>query len=132
MTPMIKSITLQTLAGGYAISRLPPESAIPPWADGAGFVSISRSSEELSMVCLQSRVPGDVRVDTGWTAMRFVGPFAFGETGVVLSVVRPLSEGGLGVFVVSTFDGDHLLLKTADMPRAMALLAQAGHQLLPA
>jgi hypothetical protein len=64
--------------------------------------------------------------------MRFVGPFAFGETGVVLSVVRPLSEGGLGVFVVSTFDGDHLLLKTADMPHAMALLVQAGHQLLPA
>jgi hypothetical protein len=129
---MSKSITLQALAGSYAISRLAPESPIPPWADGTGFVSISRSSEELSIVCLHSRVPGDTQTDAGWTAMRFLGPFAFGETGIVLSVVRPLSEGGLGVFVVSTFDGDHLLLKTADMPQALALLLQAGHQLLPA
>jgi hypothetical protein len=62
--------------------------------------------------------------------MKFVGPFAFDETGIVLSVVRPLSEGGLGVFIVSSFDGDHLLVRTAALASTQTLLTQAGHTFL--
>lgn len=129
---MKKNIRLQLLAGSHSISRLPASASIPPWADGPGFVSISRGGDELSIVCLQERVPADVTTQGDWTAMRFVGPFAFDETGIVLSVVRPLSEGGIGVFIVSTYDDDHMLLKTADMERAALLLSDAGHTLLQA
>lgn len=124
-------ITLQPLPDAYAIARLSPDSGLPAWADGPGFVSITRTSDELSIVCLDYRVPADAQADRGWQALRFVGPFAFGATGIILSVVRPLSENGVGVFVVSTFDGDHLLIQHADSDRAMALLAAAGHVLLP-
>lgn len=125
-----KSITLQPLPGRYAVARLPPDSPFPPWADGPGFVTLSRSPQELSITCLDARVPEGVQADRGWTALRFVGPFAFGETGIVLSVIRPLSEHGVGIFVVSTFDGDHLLVQETDRVRAWALLTDAGHILL--
>lgn len=128
---MGKNIRLQLLANDYAIARLAPTAAFPDWADGPGFVSICRNVDELSIVCEQQRVPQGVTTDREWTAMRFLGPFAFGETGIVLSVIQPLSEAGLGVFVVSTYDGDHLLLKATDMPRSTALLTQAGHTILP-
>ena len=62
--------------------------------------------------------------------MQFVGPFAFDETGIVLSVVRPLTEAGFGVFVVSTFDGDFLLLKADLFAQGLAVLNEAGHQIL--
>ena len=129
MQKEIHQIKLEQARGEYAVCRLSPASAIPDWADGPGFVTISRSVHELSIVCLAERVPEDTQQESGWTCLRFVGPFAFGATGIVLSVVRPLSESGLGVFVVSTFDGDHLLLKTSDMPKAAALLCRAGHVL---
>lgn len=129
-TREIHQITLELDGRDYAVSRLDAHAPIPPWADGDGFVSLSRSAHELSIVCLATRVPDGTTREDGWCALRFVGPFAFGATGIVLSVVRPLSEGGLGVFVVSTFDGDHLLLKNADLPRARALLAGAGHKLM--
>lgn len=124
-----KSITLAPLPSLYAIVRLAPHEAIPPWADGDGFVSIARTRDELSITCLQQRVPNGVglQIDAGWVALRFVGPFAFGETGIILSVIRPLSENGIGVFVVSTFDGDHLLIKQDDLDPARALLIAAGH-----
>lgn len=125
----IHQITLEQAQGEYAVCRLAPNAAIPTWADGAGFVTISRSAHELSIVCLAERVPNETQREDGWCCLRFVGPFAFGATGIVLSVVRPLSEGGVGVFVVSTFDGDHLLVKSNDMPAAVTLLAQAGHLL---
>lgn len=126
-----KHITLQPLPGRYAIARLAPDSPFPAWADGPGFVTLSRTQDELSITCLDERVPADVQADRGWLALRFVGPFAFGETGIVLSVIRPLSEQGIGVFVVSTYDGDHLLVQQADAARAQALLAAAGHVLRP-
>ncbi|MBD8567015.1 ACT domain-containing protein [Oxalobacteraceae sp. CFBP 8763] len=132
MQTAIHQIKLEQAHGEYAVCRLEPNAVIPAWADGPGFVTISRSEHELSIVCLAERVPENTQKECGWTCLRFVGPFAFGATGIVLSVVRPLSEGGLGVFVVSTFDGDHLLLKTNDMPNAVALLGQAGHVLAPA
>ncbi len=126
---MAARIGLKQLSGLYAISRLGPCDGIPVWADGPGFVSITRTDDELSVVCPQDRVPGAVRQDRDWVAFRFLGPFAFGETGIVLSVIRPLSENGLGIFVVSTFDGDHLLVKASDQAQARRLLGEAGHTL---
>lgn len=123
-----KSIKLKQLQGTYAISRLAPDTAIPEWVDGDGFVCIARTEDELSIVCLESRVPADCQIDRDWTCFKFIGPFAFGETGIVLSVIKPLSEAKLGIFVVSTFDGDHLLLKTADVSAALRILHDAGHQ----
>lgn len=127
---MAKNIQLQVLLGHYAVTRLDPTSAFPPWADGTGFVSICRSDDELSIVCLEDRVPAGVTSTRGWIAIKFVGPFAFDETGIVLSVVRPLSEGGLGVFIVSSFDGDYLLVRAADLVSTRTLLTQAGHTFL--
>jgi hypothetical protein len=126
---MTKNIKLQKMDGTYCISRLDGDCPIPAWADGEGFVSISRNGDELSIVCRQERVPAGVTVDLEWVCLKFIGPFAFGETGIVMSVIRPLSENGLGVFVVSTFDADCLLLKQADFERATLLLEAAGHTL---
>lgn len=123
----IHQITIERVDGEYAVSRLDSTAAIPGWADGPGFVTISRSAFELSIVCLAERVPDGITNEAGWKCLRFVGPFAFGATGIVLSVVRPLAEGGLGIFVVSTFDGDHLMVKHDDWPRARILLEHAGH-----
>lgn len=118
---------LKKLTGTYAIAQIEPNAFIPHWADGAGFVSISRTEDELSIVCLQDRIPALVKQDGNWACYKFLGPFAFEETGIVLSVIKPLSESGIGIFVVSTFDGDHLLVKSVDEKTSELLLTAAGH-----
>lgn len=124
---MKRPLLLRRLSGDYTVARLAAADAIPAWADGAGFVSISRSDDELSITCLAARVPAAVRQDGPWTCFKLAGPFAFDDTGIVLAVVAPLSAAGIGVFVVSSFDGDHLLVKCADSAAAMAALQAAGH-----
>lgn len=126
---MPKEVCLRRLEGSYCVCRLDVRSAVPDWADGNGFVSISRSDDELSVVCRSERVPADVTQDGGWTCYKFVGPFAFDETGIVASVISPLSGNGFGIFVVSTFDGDHLLLKSDNRAEAEETLIAAGHRL---
>lgn len=127
---MARRIVLRLLDDGYGVARLLPSDPIPAWADGDGFVSISRSDDELSIVCLQDRIPQDVQVDGGWSCLKFQGPFAFDDTGIVLSVIEPISAKGIGIFVVSTFDGDHMLVKSTDLEKARDLLVNAGHALI--
>ncbi len=97
---MAKRVRLRRLEGSYSVCRLDVQNAIPAWADGDGFVSISRSDDELSVVCRSERVPAGVRQDGGWSCYKLIGPFAFDETGIVASVISPLSENGLGIFDV--------------------------------
>lgn len=123
-------ITLEQDPYPYAVSRLAHDLAIPDWVDGKGFVTISRSRQELSIVCRADRVPAGIQSEQDWVCWRFVGPFAFGATGIVLSVIEPLSRAGIGIFIVSTFDGDHLLLQRSDLERAIPLLNAAGHHLI--
>ena len=127
---MAAKVRLRRIEGEYAVSRLAPADAIPLWADGDGFVSISRSDDELSIVCRAGRVPTGVKHDAGWACYKFVGPFAFDETGIVNSVIGPLSDAGIGIFVVSTFDGDHMMIKQVDVARAEPILRAAGHSRL--
>lgn len=127
MAPKIK---LRELLGTYAICRLDCREAIPPWADGDGFVSISRTAEELSIVCLAQRVPATLQASRNWRCFQFAGPFSFDEAGIALSVIRPISESGVGIFLVSTFDTDYLLVQEAQLERAKEVLLSAGHLLL--
>lgn len=126
------SITLRVLPETYAVSRLGPDATIPHWADGEGFVSISRTGEELSILCEAERVPDGVRVDAGWSGFQFVGPFAFEETGIAAAVLEPLAAVGIGIFLVSTFDTDYLFVKTENAGRAAEALTAAGHVVAPA
>ncbi|WP_026793123.1 ACT domain-containing protein [Pleomorphomonas oryzae] len=127
MAPRVK---MRLLNGAYGVARLNATDPLPSWADGSGFVSISRTDDELSVVCLQDRIPLEAQADRDWACFKLQGPFAFDETGIVLSVIAPLSSNGIGIFVVSTFDGDHLLVKATDLETVCRLLTQAGHSLL--
>ncbi len=72
-------------------------------------------------------VPHGVEAERGWACLRTIGPFAFEATGIVHSLISPLSLNGVGVFVVCTFDGEHLLIAEGDRQKAIDLLIEAGH-----
>jgi hypothetical protein len=124
---MTVQVKLKALVGDYAISRLDRAALIPAWADGEGFVSIARTEDEVSVACLASRVPVGVQTDAGWRVLKFIGPFAFTETGIAAAVLNPLAEQAIGILLVSTFDTDYLLVKVADFERTQKALIEAGH-----
>ena len=124
---MTRSITLSRLPNMYAITRQAPDRPFPLWSNGAGLVSLTRTKNELSIVCEQSRVPHSVQSSTDWIAFALEGSFGLDEPGIVLSVIQPLSENGIGVFMISTYDGDHLLIHHKDLTLSINLLTAAGH-----
>jgi hypothetical protein len=120
-------MTLELLAGSYAVVRLDAAEPVPAWAGGAPFVSVTRTEAELSVVCLQEAVPPGACAEPGWRCLRVQGPLGFGMTGVLASLAGPLASSGVSIFVVSTYDTDYLMLQERDLERGVDALERAGH-----
>lgn len=120
-------MNLKALPDLYAIARLAADAPIPDWLDGPGLSALVRADDELTIVCRQDRIPSDVTSDRDWAAFRSLGPFAFDETGIVAALITPLSSAGIGVFVLCTFDGEHILCPAKHFAQAQVLLTAKGH-----
>ncbi|HKB69353.1 MAG TPA: ACT domain-containing protein, partial [Thermoanaerobaculia bacterium] len=75
--------------GSWAVARLDPGAALPEWTAGDGFCSITRTRDELSIVCPEAAVPAGVRAERGWAMLKLSGPFPFTATGVLSSFLAP-------------------------------------------
>ena len=120
-------LTLLMVDGTFAVCRLGGDAPIPPWATDGHFVSITRTADELSIVCRQDVVPERVILDRDWRCVRVAGTMPFTVVGILASLTAPLAEAGIGVFAVSTFDTDYLLVKESDLAAALNVLRQRGH-----
>jgi RimJ/RimL family protein N-acetyltransferase len=120
-------LTLLGVGGRFAVCKLPPGSAIPGWATAGDVFSVTRTVEELSVVCRQEAVPDGTQAEVGWRCLRVAGAMPFTLVGVLASLTGPVASAGVGVFVVSTFDTDYLFVKEAEFRAAVAALRGAGH-----
>jgi hypothetical protein len=131
------NLTLTVLSGRYAVCRLGGAAAVPDWApvstgsaDG-GFLSITRTRDELSIVAPEPSVPAAVLCDRGWRCLMVAGPLDLSLTGVLAALASPLAEARVSVFAVSTFDTDYLLVKDERLAVAVETLRRAGHRVAP-
>lgn len=119
---------LELLLDTYAVCWLDKSAPVPGWATTGLFYSITRTAEELSVVCPDARVPEDVRKDSGWKVLMVEGPLELSLTGVLASLVGPLAREGISVFALSTYDTDYLLVKKEQVEKAIHVLRAEGHE----
>src|SRR6516164_5669744 len=117
-----QQLTLVVVDGVFAVCRLEPGAPIPIWSTADDFFSITRTADELSVVCRQDAVPDGINCERGWRCLRVAGTIPFSVVGVLASLTAPLADAGISVFAISTFDTDYLLVKTEDMGRAVDVL----------
>jgi len=118
---------LRMLEGTYGVARLDADAVLPDWFEGSGLSAMVRAEDELTLVCRQDRIPPTVTAQRDWACLRSVGPFAFDQAGVLVSLVAPVSDAGIGVFVLCTFDGEHLLFPADAKAHVREVLIAAGH-----
>jgi hypothetical protein len=120
-------VQIRTLPDSYAVVRLEPGSELPEWVDKGPFRSVTRTEHEVSVVCRDHDVPEGESVDRGWTVLEVKGPLDFSLTGVITSLVEPLAEAEVPIFLISTFETDYVLVRSSDLARAVDALEEAGH-----
>ncbi len=117
----------RVLDGRYAVCRLGPRESVPTWVGGA-FVNITRTPDELSILCPGECVPADVRAERDWRLLKLVGPFPFTAIGVQASIATPLAKAKISLLSIATYDTDYFLIKGDVLDEAVAALAAAGHE----
>ena len=120
-------LTLQLMAGEFAVCRLPATAPVPAWSGPAVFSSVTRTADELSVICPAAQVPAGVKAEPGWRLLKFNGPFGFGTVGILASVTEPLARAGISLLAVGTFDTDYVLIKAGRLDDATRTLEAAGH-----
>lgn len=122
---------LTLLPGRYAVCLLPPTAPIPAWANSGDFCSITRTRDELSIICAQDALPMDlpegITVAREWALLKVQGPFAFDVTGVLAALSTTLAQASVVVLAIATYQTDYLLVKGEQLADALAALNEAGH-----
>jgi hypothetical protein len=119
------------LAERLAVCRSAPDSPVPGWCLAGAFFGLTRTAEELSIVCAEDRVPDGILAEKDWVALKLEGPFPFSMTGVLASFIQPLADAGIPIFAISTFDTDYVLVKHETLPAALQALGNARHEKKP-
>ncbi len=118
----MNKISLEALPIKLAICRLKTNAPIPDWALKHSFFSITRTDDELSIVCPESHVPKGIKAEKGWAVLKVQGPLDFGLTGILSSLLTPLAENKISVFALSTYDTDYILIKEHALEEALEIL----------
>lgn len=120
-----KRFTLYILPEKLGISHLSKNSSIPSWAvEINAFSSITKTSDELSIISPQDRIPGGVLVEKNWRAFKVKGPLGFTLTGIVSSLSSPLAKAKISILYISTYETDYLLVKENNLDKATKILGK--------
>jgi hypothetical protein len=125
-----QALKFRQLPGLYVIIRQDSNSPVPGWAMKGEFVSITRTADELSIVCPADHIPKEFSTVPRWNCLKLKGPFPFTQTGVLLGFIEPLSSNAVPIFAISTYDTDYILIPQEHIDRALILLREAGHELI--
>jgi hypothetical protein len=114
----------------FSVCRLAANARVPQWAKRGAFYSVTRTTDELSIVSESKYVPGGVKSEARFRCFKLQGPFPFAMTGVLASVLEPLAKARVSIFAVSTYDTDYVMVKEKSLAKAIKALSAAGHRVL--
>ena len=97
---------------------------------GKDFFFVGKTDEEISLVCKTEDVPADTTDrDDGWKGFRIEGVLDFSLIGILSKISGILADNKIGIFAVSTYNTDYILVKRENFERALEVLGKAGYEI---
>ncbi|WP_449536337.1 ACT domain-containing protein [Ferdinandcohnia sp. Marseille-Q9671] len=121
---------LKMLDSTFSVVKFPPTESIPLWALQSDVFSITRTEEELSIVCHSECLPKNEvfkHMEDDWKCIKVEGILDFSLTGILSSLASTLAENKISIFAISTFNTDYLLIKSHSIEKAKVVLENEGH-----
>ncbi|MCC0658921.1 MULTISPECIES: ACT domain-containing protein [unclassified Clostridioides] len=113
----------------YAVCRLNNNSEIPTWIDTENFYSITKTDDELSIVCSNNNIPSDIKSEKEWRILKILGPLDFSLIGILSKISGLLADNKISIFAISTYDTDYILIKEKDIKNACKILNCNGYEI---
>ncbi|HHX25017.1 MAG TPA: ACT domain-containing protein [Thermoanaerobacterales bacterium] len=123
---MEKQLTIKVFEETLVVCRLDKSAQVPDWTEG-NFLTITRTPDELSIVCCQENIPEDVKCERGWRYFKIDDVLDFSLVGILASLSGILASHGISIFAISTYDTDYILVKEEELDRAVQVLKLEGY-----
>lgn len=123
-------LTMKLFTEKYSVCRLDKNTSIPSWAVRGDFFSITRTEDELSIVCLKVNVPSSVKCETDWKMLKVEGPLDFSLVGILSSISSLMAKEKISIFALSTYDTDYILVKENDIEAAINALINNNYDVI--
>ena len=95
------------------------------------FFFVGKTDEELSLVCKTDDIPKKtIERDDGWKGFRIQGVLDFSLIGILSKLSGILAENNIGIFAISTFNTDYILVKAENFEKALSVLSAAGYTIV--
>lgn len=118
-----KILTMKLLKNRFGVCRLNNDELIPEWFQNSNFFSITKTSDELSIVCSEDSIPKGVKCEKDWRILKVEGPLDFSLIGILSSISTILAKQEISIFAISTYDTDYILVKYKDIDNAIEALS---------
>lgn len=125
-----EKLIMKALKEKYGVCRLDNTALIPDWSRNNEFLSITKTSDELSIVCPQDNIPNDIKCEKNWRILKVEGPLDFSLIGILASISTTLAQKGISIFAISTYDTDYILVKEKDFDSTVNALSYKGHKII--
>lgn len=119
-----KKLTIKLLNGVFGVCRLNNKDKYPEWAVNQHFYSVTKTADELSVVCLQEDIPDGVQCERDWRLLKVMRVLDFSLIGIIYSISQVLAENKISIFVISTYDTDYILIRDKDIEKALKALSE--------
>lgn len=123
-------LTMRLLKEKYGVCRLKNNEAIPEWGKKGDFYSITKTPDELSIVCLQEGIPDGINCEKDWRILKIEGPLDFSLIGILASISSVLAQNQISIFAISTYDTDYILVKEKDIDKAVGTLIKENYEVI--
>ena len=125
-----KILTMKLLKEKYGVCRLDKTELIPEWAKASDFFSITKTLDELSIVCAENNIPNHIKCERNWRVLKIEGPLDFSLIGILASISTILAKKRISIFAISTYDTDYILVKDKDIDNAIATLVNEKYEVI--
>ncbi|WP_394190530.1 ACT domain-containing protein [Pseudoalteromonas atlantica] len=122
--------TLQLHSTVFSIHSLDVDSPIPSYLFKQNIFFISKTYDELSIVCPSSFNIDSLDAEHNWLALEVVGPLGFSLTGIMANISGVLASASISIFALSTYDTDYVLVKKQRIDDAIKTLKKDGYTVL--
>jgi uncharacterized protein len=119
-------LTFIVLPNEYALCRLEVNDTVPAWALSSSFYTISKTTDELSVVCETTCVPEGIKFDKGWRLLKIAAVLDLSLTGITAKFSTALANAGVNLCVIATYDTDYIMVKEEKLLVAIEALEHAG------
>ena len=121
-------LSISVLPEQFTICQLKMDEPIPNSIYQSSFYSISKSDEELSVVCEERFVKNEIKKSTGWRLLKINAVLDLSLAGITAKFSTALAKAGVNLSVIATFNTDYILVEHVKLSTAIVALREAGFE----